>query len=73
MTTDPLFDDGMAALRSDLTRKAALLSDDVLRDELAFAYSFGPHKDEEEPEVLWFEILQAERAKRRLPEGYGKV
>jgi hypothetical protein len=71
--THPAFDDGTAELRSDMTQKAALLSDDGLRDELAFAYSFGPYKDEEEPEGLWFEILQMERTKRCLPEGFGKV
>jgi hypothetical protein len=58
MTTHPIFDDGTAELRSDMAQKAALLSDDGLRDE---------------PEGLWFEILQVERTKRCLPEGFGKV
>ncbi len=72
MTTHPIFDDGTAELRSDCAVKAAALSDDALHDELAFAYSFGPEKDEEEPEGIWFELLQAERAKRGLPEDFGK-
>ena len=57
----PIFDDGTAELRCDMTQEAALLSDDGLRGELAFA------------EGLWFEILKMERTKRCLPEGYGKV
>lgn len=73
MTTHPILDDGTAELRCDMTQKAAALSDDALHDELAFANAFGPYKDEEEPEGLWFEILQMERAKRGLPEGFGDV
>jgi hypothetical protein len=73
MTTHPLVDDGTDELRCDMTEKAAALSDDGLHDELAFAYSFGPYTDEEEPEGLWFEILQGERAKRRLPDDFGRV
>jgi hypothetical protein len=73
MTTHPTIDNGTAELCCDMACKAAALSDDGLHDELAFAYSFGPYKDEEEPEGLWFETLQAERAKRGLAEDFGKV
>jgi hypothetical protein len=73
MTTHPIIDDGTAELRCDMAQKAAVLSDDALHDELAFANAFGPYKDEEEPEELWFEILQLERAKRGLPEDFGNV
>jgi hypothetical protein len=73
MTNHPVFDDGTTELRRDMCRKAAVLGESSLRDELAFAYVFGPYKDEEVPEAIWFEVLQAERAKRGLPDDFGKV
>ncbi len=72
MKLDPLYDDCKSELSPDMSQKAAALTDASLRAELAYAYECGPYNDDAEPEGLWFEALQAERAKRGLPEGFGK-
>lgn len=73
MTLDPLYDDCTSELCPDMAEKAAALTAEALRAELAYAFECGPYNDEEEPEGLWFAALQAERVKRGLPEGFGKV